>query len=210
LGQKLGIARYVNTKLNVLLADRDHGFRDLCKKTVEGFDCGFLLAADGRAVVDMIRYNDVCLVILDAHTIPDALEALREIKGISARIEVLIADERATIQAAVVAIKAGASDYLEKPLAPAPLETAISQALERYRNFQPSIPTFEALQRKAIQEAIAQAQGDKLEAARLLAIGKTTLYRKLREYGDARHYRPHRGPARKQPPRPSQLEASRE
>jgi phosphoribosylcarboxyaminoimidazole (NCAIR) mutase len=30
--------------------------------------------------------------------------------------------------------------------------------------------------------AITQANGDKLLAARLLGIGKTTLYRKLREY----------------------------
>jgi two-component system response regulator HydG len=41
-----------------------------------------------------------------------------------------------------------------------------------------------AVQEKiAILEAIRVTQGDKLRAARLLAIGKTTLYRKLKEYG---------------------------
>lgn len=38
------------------------------------------------------------------------------------------------------------------------------------------------LERRAIFRAIADAGGDKLMAARMLGIGKTTLYRKLKEY----------------------------
>jgi DNA-binding NtrC family response regulator len=41
-----------------------------------------------------------------------------------------------------------------------------------------------ALEKQAILEAIAQLHGDKLTAAKLLGIGKTTLYRKLKEYGE--------------------------
>ena len=40
-------------------------------------------------------------------------------------------------------------------------------------------------ERMAILEAIRGTQGDKLRAAKLLGIGKTTLYRKLKEYGIA-------------------------
>jgi DNA-binding NtrC family response regulator len=39
------------------------------------------------------------------------------------------------------------------------------------------------IEKQAILRAIDQLHGDKLEAARLLGIGKTTLYRKLKEYG---------------------------
>ena len=39
------------------------------------------------------------------------------------------------------------------------------------------------LERDAILTAIRALRGDKLQAARLLGIGKTTLYRKLKEYG---------------------------
>ncbi len=39
------------------------------------------------------------------------------------------------------------------------------------------------LERQAILQAIEQVHGDKLAAARLLGIGKTTLYRKLKQYG---------------------------
>ncbi len=39
------------------------------------------------------------------------------------------------------------------------------------------------MEKQAILSAIEMLHGDKLEAARLLGIGKTTLYRKLKEYG---------------------------
>jgi len=45
--------------------------------------------------------------------------------------------------------------------------------------------TLADLERKAILDAIRTLNGDKLQAARLLGIGKTTLYRKLKEYGIA-------------------------
>jgi transcriptional regulator with PAS, ATPase and Fis domain len=39
------------------------------------------------------------------------------------------------------------------------------------------------LEKQTIMNALAQVNGDKMLAARLLRIGKTTLYRKLKEYG---------------------------
>ncbi len=39
------------------------------------------------------------------------------------------------------------------------------------------------LEREAILGTIRELKGDKLMAAKLLGIGKTTLYRKLKEYG---------------------------
>ena len=40
----------------------------------------------------------------------------------------------------------------------------------------------EELERRAILRALRESSGDKLAAARLLGIGKTTLYRKLKQY----------------------------
>ena len=40
----------------------------------------------------------------------------------------------------------------------------------------------EELERRAILRALREAGGDKLAAARMLGIGKTTLYRKLKQY----------------------------
>ncbi len=44
----------------------------------------------------------------------------------------------------------------------------------------------EALERRAIFRALRETSGDKLAAARILGIGKTTLYRKLKQYEAAR------------------------
>ncbi|MGE5110453.1 MAG: sigma-54-dependent transcriptional regulator [Acidobacteriaceae bacterium] len=47
------------------------------------------------------------------------------------------------------------------------------------------IQTLAEIEKNAILQTIAQLNGDKLEAAKVLGIGKTTLYRKLKEYGAA-------------------------
>jgi two-component system response regulator HydG len=49
----------------------------------------------------------------------------------------------------------------------------------------PEVMTLAELERQAILGAIRTLSGDKLQAAKLLGIGKTTLYRKLKEYGIA-------------------------
>ncbi|MGD1210252.1 MAG: sigma-54 dependent transcriptional regulator [Candidatus Acidiferrales bacterium] len=48
----------------------------------------------------------------------------------------------------------------------------------------------EELERRAILRALREAAGDKLAAARLLGIGKTTLYRKLKQYEAESHSQP--------------------
>jgi two-component system response regulator HydG len=47
------------------------------------------------------------------------------------------------------------------------------------------IVSIATMERQKILEAVRQTNGDKIKAARLLGIGKTTLYRKLKEYGSA-------------------------
>lgn len=49
----------------------------------------------------------------------------------------------------------------------------------------PGILTIAEMEKQAILNTLRQLHGDKLTAARLLGIGKTTLYRKLKEYGIA-------------------------
>jgi DNA-binding NtrC family response regulator len=48
---------------------------------------------------------------------------------------------------------------------------------------EPNVKPLADLERQAILDAIRILNGDKLQAAKLLGIGKTTLYRKLKEYG---------------------------
>lgn len=50
-------------------------------------------------------------------------------------------------------------------------------------NDAPAVRTLAEIERETILETIRVLNGDKLQAAKLLGIGKTTLYRKLKEYG---------------------------
>jgi len=45
------------------------------------------------------------------------------------------------------------------------------------------LTTLQALEQQAIRQALQATGGDRVRAAKLLGIGKTTIYRKLKEYG---------------------------
>jgi DNA-binding NtrC family response regulator len=47
----------------------------------------------------------------------------------------------------------------------------------------PAVVPLEELEKRAIQHALTHTRGDRTVAAQLLGIGRTTLYRKLKEYG---------------------------
>ena len=63
---------------------------------------------------------------------------------------------------------------------PTHLSSAPASLVERPAN---GIVPIAELEKRTILNALAQVNGDKMMAARLLGIGKTTLYRKLKEYG---------------------------
>ena len=56
-----------------------------------------------------------------------------------------------------------------------------STSPERFSENDEVVP-LEAMERRAILRALHETAGDKMAAARLLGIGKTTLYRKLKQY----------------------------
>jgi len=60
---------------------------------------------------------------------------------------------------------------------------AVDAAADLGADAGPGIVSIADMERRAILGTIRQLKGDKLMAARLLGIGKTTLYRKLKEYG---------------------------
>jgi two-component system response regulator HydG len=64
-----------------------------------------------------------------------------------------------------------------------------TQLLNSFRGTEgaPEVVTLGELERRAILHALQFAAGDRARAARLLGIGKTTIYRKLKEYGIEEH-----------------------
>jgi len=76
------------------------------------------------------------------------------------------------------AVALGSGPIVQVGDLPSNLQYGTQQRLPDKDEFLP----LEELERRAILRALREAGGDKLAAARLLGIGKTTLYRKLKQY----------------------------
>jgi two-component system response regulator HydG len=63
------------------------------------------------------------------------------------------------------------------------LPSAMLYRLARKSSSQQDLTTLQALEEQAIRQALQATGGDRVRAAKLLGIGKTTIYRKLKEYG---------------------------
>jgi DNA-binding NtrC family response regulator len=75
------------------------------------------------------------------------------------------------------AVTLGSDSEIQLHDLPSSLQYGLSGA--EYR----SIPTLRQVEKRAILEALEATAGDRLRAAKLLGIGKTTIYRKVKEYG---------------------------
>ncbi len=63
------------------------------------------------------------------------------------------------------------------------LTMPLREVLEAAAALSPAVTSLAEMERQAILDTIRRLHGDKLSAAKALGIGKTTLYRKLKEYG---------------------------
>jgi two-component system response regulator HydG len=83
------------------------------------------------------------------------------------------------------AVALGSSSLLHTGDLPSNLQYGASERLPQNDVLLP----LDELERRAILRALRESGGDKLAAARLLGIGKTTLYRKLKQYDAQAHLR---------------------
>jgi len=79
------------------------------------------------------------------------------------------------------AVALGAGPTLHSADLPPNLQCAVPDPIERTPPDDELVP-LEELERRTILRAMRESNGDKLVAARVLGIGKTTLYRKLKMY----------------------------
>lgn len=88
-------------------------------------------AADGLEAVDKVESQDFDLVLMDVK-MPgmNGLEALGRIKTKSPSTFVVIMTAHSNLQDAVIAIRDGAYDYLEKPVSPLRLAEIVSKSFE--------------------------------------------------------------------------------
>ena len=90
-------------------------------------------AYGGMEAVKRFQEGDYQLVITDLK-MPEVngMDLLKTIKGIDAKVPVIVVTGYGTVKKAVEAIKIGAYDFIEKPVDRDKLELIVERALERY------------------------------------------------------------------------------
>lgn len=116
----------------ILLADDDRLFRESVagQLTRQGFEV--VAAEDGRDALRKFEASAFDLVLADV-LMPelDGLALTSELRRVAGEQEVILVTQKTDVGAAVAALRAGASDYLLKPVDESELLQRVSRALER-------------------------------------------------------------------------------
>ena len=133
----------------------------------QGFE---VIAADGaERALELFRQNAFDLVLTDQKmTNMSGLELLQAVHTINAETPVILITAFGTIEAAVVALKQGAVDYLTKPLNLDELLFRIRQVSDRYRIINENRELREALRERHRIEGIIGESGQMLEVLSLV------------------------------------------
>ena len=118
----------------ILLVDDDESLRRVTQFQLEQAGYEVATAAGGAEALQALQRSPQDIVVTDLR-MPglSGLELLRKIRADYPEISVVIVTAFGTIETAVEAMKAGAYDYVTKPVNPAELVLIIERALERQR-----------------------------------------------------------------------------
>ena len=123
----------MSEKIRILVVDDEESHRIMLRAVLkeEGYEVSE--ASDGTEAVKAVGEGPFDLILLDIRMkTMDGIEALGEIRKISPLVPVLIMTAYASVKTAVEALKAGAFEYLTKPLDIDELKILIEKALEVY------------------------------------------------------------------------------
>jgi signal transduction histidine kinase len=118
--------------IKLLLVDDETEFRKSLSKLLMKKGIPVEQAEDGNTCLALLAIHSIDVVVLDVK-LPDmsGLEVLREIKARAYPVEIILLTGEASTQGGVEGIKAGAFDYLSKPVDIEHLVTKITQAYEK-------------------------------------------------------------------------------
>lgn len=117
----------------ILVVDDDREVADMVKDFLSDLGYSVTKAYGGREALARFQEGDFQLVITDLKMPEiDGVELLETIKKIDNKVAFIVVTGYGTIESAVKAIKAGAYDFIEKPLRMEQLRIIVERALERY------------------------------------------------------------------------------
>jgi DNA-binding NtrC family response regulator len=119
-------------KPKILVVDDDPDILELLRHRLAQLGYAVSTAAHGTEALGALAGDHPALVLLDLR-LPrlSGLEVLKRIRQTAPEVTVIVMTAYATVERAVEAMKAGAYDFLTKPLTPGHLELVVQKAFER-------------------------------------------------------------------------------
>ncbi|SFJ88938.1 two-component system, NtrC family, response regulator HydG [Desulfomicrobium apsheronum] len=115
----------------VLVVDDDESHRTILQALIKGWGYKLEGVDDGSRAVELAKEKPFDLILMDVRmAVMGGIEALKEIKSYNPSIPIIIMTAYSNVESAVEAIKAGAYDYLTKPLDFDMLRLTMERALE--------------------------------------------------------------------------------
>lgn len=136
-------------KYNILVIDDEEIVRNSMKEWLEQGGYGVYLASDGEEALRLVKEKKLNIIIVDLK-LPgmDGMGVFREAKKINPNIYAIFITAYGTVESAVIAMKEGAYDFIEKPFCPERIELLIKKIIEHYNLTQENIALKERLQKR--------------------------------------------------------------
>lgn len=146
----------IRGKIDILVVDDDVSHCTILQALLRGWGYKVALAYSGHDALAQVREKVFDLVLCDVRMAEmDGIATLKEIKALNPAIPILIMTAFSSVETAVEALKAGALDYLIKPLDFDHLQETLENALAHTRDATAESPSVPAAQFGMIGESPA-------------------------------------------------------
>ncbi len=145
---------------SALLLDADTAERGVTEGVLAELGLGVTVASSAELALRHLELHPADVVVADADLPGSGVELLRRVNALAPETPVVLTSARSDLKAAVEAMRAGAADFLARPLSSAELTHSVDKALkgtEQARDSAPVLPLGGALlgDSQAIREVYA-------------------------------------------------------
>ncbi len=136
-------------KAKVLVVDDEAIIRESLRDWLSDVGHQVLIAENGSQALEIIEKEKPSIAIVDL-VMPgmDGIELLKRAKEISPHIEVIIITAYGSVPTAIMAMREGAYDYIEKPFCPEKAELLIEKLMEHQRLVEENISLHQKLEER--------------------------------------------------------------
>jgi DNA-binding NtrC family response regulator len=137
-------------EMRIMLVDDEEGFLSTTRNVLERKGINTATATSGSEALEKLTQENIDVVILDVK-MPgmDGVSALKAIKSRYPSIEVIMLTGHGTVESALDGLRAGASDYLTKPV---DIDELVAKAEEAFARRKYLEERNRVAQRKSLEE----------------------------------------------------------